>query len=357
MDLKQGPVSFVQLVKSGFSAANKAFDSALITALLLVLLNILILLIGAGAPFLLGSKALWLQVPLALLQVWTILLFVAATTLILATKLEKHGITASDAIRNAVLPAVYTTVAVLFVALPVTLFSVSALLTRSLAIQSFIFVTLPLILLPFLFTMHVTTLRGEAPIAALRYSWSLGTKHYIRILFTIIAIGAIFTVLGLAIVCLFHWTGITNPFLHWSKHLSGILVFLVCLIISLYVGLSIQAIFTALFLNLDYCNRLTQNREADIQLPSLETEEIETSQETASVGLTQTSVHTHSDEDTLRNLEQVYNAQEHLHLGKAQEEDRMPTILFDDEMARQLSKTNTKAQQPAKKTDAPADDA
>ena len=137
--------------------------------------------------------------------------------------------------------------------------------------------------------------------------------------------------------------------------MSGSLVLLVGIVFGLYVLLSIEAIFTALFLNLDYCHRPTKNRESDVPLAALEAEKVETSKETAEVGLVQTSVHTHTDEDTFRHLEQVYDAQEHLHLGKAEEEDRMPTILFDDEMAKQLTKTEENMRQQQQKTNNPTD--
>ena len=44
-----------------------------------------------------------------------------------------------------------------------------------------------------------------------------------------------------------------------------------------------------------------------------------------------------ADPDTARHLDQVYSAQEHLPQSLEQEEDRMPTILFDEEMAKQLA--------------------
>ena len=357
MELRQGPVSLVQLIAGGFRAANAAFDTSLALALMILFINILIVLIGAAAPFVLNDKiVLWVQLPLFSIQAWTILLFLTASIHILASKLESEPTTASDSLKNAVVPAMFLLISLVIVLAPVSLLSVGSILTRSLPLQCFMLVVLPLSILPFVFTLHIETLRQANPLSALRYSWALGTRHYIRVFVTVVSVITLCVALVLAIGCLLRMTGLTNPFLHWTKHVSGTLIFLVFVLLALYLFLAIEAIFTALFLNLDYMRYPALNKEQNQALANIEAEAIDSPKMAEEVGLTQTSVHTHSNEDTLKDLDKVYNAQDHLHLANHKEEDRMPTILFDDDMAEKLSKTDPNLPKPPSKAPKPPTD-
>ena len=107
---------------------------------------------------------------------------------------------------------------------------------------------------------------------------------------------------------------------------------IVMIALYLFVLSAIQSVLTILFLNLDYCHRSVHSREMDMAMKgnSLEID-------LGDVQVKQASVQAHADADTARHLEQVYSAQEHLAQAIAHQEDRMPTLLCDEEMAKQLA--------------------
>ena len=74
------------------------------------------------------------------------------------------------------------------------------------------------------------------------------------------------------------------------------------------------------------------------------------------ISVKQASVRTDADPDTARHLDQVYRAQEHLGPRPGAEEDRMPTILFDEDMARQLAESEEKMRQSKEAADKRKDD-
>ena len=120
--------------------------------------------------------------------------------------------------------------------------------------------------------------------------------------------------------------------------LLGAIVF-----ISLYafLFLVIASITTILFLNLDYCHRQVNSREMDMSLTGAALP-IDLA---ADVQVKQASVQAHADDAMAHHLDQVYRAQDYLANAIQQEEDRMPTLLFDEEMAKQLADHEAKLKQ------------
>ena len=111
---------------------------------------------------------------------------------------------------------------------------------------------------------------------------------------------------------------------------------IILVLLYLYFCLFVQAVWTGLFLNLDYADRPVQSRELNSQ------EGFVSQTVMPDVSIKQTSVQTSTDEAMTSHMEQVYNAQDHLAQALQEEEDRMPTILFDEDMAKELAENEEK---------------
>lgn len=361
MELKQGLLSVFKLVSGGMKTACRCFLSAFILLILLLIVFFLCRLADNQAAALLGPQlAGWAHTLLGLAQAALGLMSVLALIKLAAARAEKYGLTLSESLAAVWLPAGYFVLGFLLLSIPVFVLLLAACQIHAPQITVMVCIWLGLAALPFVLFPQVLVLRDEKPLPALRYSWDLGTDHYVRLVGVLLLLAVLVAFVALAASCavkglfpqLFSQQRLTTWLAALPQNHFLILVTVAALGI-LFIFLTILSTLTVLFLNLDYTHRLVQNRESDaaqaVTLAAATSDEV-----TPEVGVTQTSVRTHTDEDTARHLDQVYSAQEHLSRANAKEEDRMPTILFDDDLARQITQSE-QALQPAEAAPAEED--
>lgn len=347
MELRKGPISVFSLIFNALKTANLAFGSVLSLFILILLCFALIIGILIGANFLLGPRWLMiLYIPASVLMGFLNITFTMAVIQILAAKMEKRGYSAWESFTASLLPSLYFIASSLIIAVVFFAILFCAKLAHSSWVSTICLVVLALAALPFMFTQSVLALRDEGPISALKYSWELGSKNYFRILLVLITMVLCFTLFFLAVGCavkafapqlIFMLAQYINPFMFYFMTWQTFLLLVIIYAIGLYFYLFTQAVITGLFLNLDYTSRPTESRQIDMQAQTLQTKPAPGSNVMQEVSVTQASIKTDSMENTDQHLDQVYKAQEHLAQAIEQEEDRMPTILFDDDMARQLA--------------------
>ena len=378
MELKNGPVSTFKLFFYSLKAANQAFGTVLALAVMIVFFVALLAGICIGIsvllnrPFGLGAITL----PLPIINTFLQIVFMLATIRILGARFEKAGISAYESFRDAVVPAVYFIISSLILSIiaAAAVFFVLSLFNSSM-LMAVGLVAVCLALLPFCFTQQALILRAEGPISALRYSWELGVRHYVRILLTSILLILFFVFLILALFCIlkavlpaqyaFYLSAQGMPMLALVlpillmqvPKLYLLLGGFVLFILWLYFVLFAQGVWTGLFLNLDYLDRNAESRELNARAEAAAAAvNTPASDVMPDVSVKQASVRTDADPDTARHLDQVYRAQEHLARALEQEEDRMPTILFDEDMARQLAESEEKMRQSKEAADKRKDD-
>lgn len=349
MELKNGPISVFSLIFNALKTANQAFGSVVSLLILIVLCAVLMAGILVGANFLLGPRWLMiLYIPASILMAFLNITFTMAVIQILAAKMEKRGYSAWESFTGSLVPSLYFIASSILIGVVSFVIMFCANLAHSSWVSTICMLGLMLGLLPFMFTQSVLALRDEGPISALKYSWDLGSKNYLRILLVLITLVLCFAVFFLAVGCaikafapqlMFMLAQYMGPFMFSFMTWKTFLILLVIYAIGLYVYLFMQAVITGLFLNLDYSSRATDMPPTDIQAEAIKARSTPGSNTMAEVAVTQASIKTDSMENTDQHLDQVYKAQEHLAQAIEQEEDRMPTILFDDDMARQLAAT------------------
>ena len=377
MELKNGPVSTFKLFFYSLKAANQAFGTVLALAVMIVFFVALLAGICIGVSVLINSpfglKAI--SLPLPIINAFLQIVFMLATIRILGARFEKAGISAYESFRDAVVPAVYFIISSLILSIiAAAVFFVLSLLNSSM-LMAVGLVAVCLAMLPFCFTQQALILRAEGPISALRYSWELGVRHYVRILLTSILLILFFVFLILALFCIlkavlpdqyaFYLSAQGIPMLALVlpillmqvPKLYLLLGGFVLFILWLYFVLFAQGVWTGLFLNLDYLDRSAESRELNARAEAAAAAvNTPASDVMLDVSVKQASVRTDADPDTARHLDQVYRAQEHLAHALEQEEDRMPTILFDEDMARQLAESEEKMRQSKEAADKRKDD-
>lgn len=204
-------------------------------------------------------------------------------------------------------------------------------------------------------------LRDQGPFEAIHYSFQLteGTRIFTALgtmaIFFLIPSGFLATVLygGYVGIPLFFADSFNLAQLSpvWIGVLIGIGV------IYLAFNMAMPAFLVLVFLNQDYgYNRDSFTPNAQLQLNSRETQvfgsnnnvlppgagNIVTPEEVANVAVVKSSVSA-ATEDTVtqQHLQQVYQPKPEDLVQYTEEEDRMPTIMFDDEMARQIEQERT----------------
>ncbi|HJD20172.1 MAG TPA: hypothetical protein IAB21_06985 [Candidatus Avelusimicrobium excrementipullorum] len=377
MELKNGPVSTFKLFFYSLKAANQAFGTVLALAVMIVFFVALLAGICIGVSVLINSpfglKAI--SLPLPIINAFLQIVFMLASIRILGARFEKAGISAYESFRDAVVPAVYFIISSLILSIiAAAVFFVLSLFNSSM-LMAVGLLAVCLAMLPFCFTQQALILRAEGPISALRYSWELGVRHYVRILLTSILLILFFVFLILALFCIlkallpaqyaFYLSAQGMPMLALVlpillmqvPKLYLLLGGFVLFILWLYFVLFAQGVWTGLFLNLDYLDRNAESRELNARAEAAAAA-VNTlaSDVMPDVSVKQASVRTDADPDTARHLDQVYRAQEHLARALEQEEDRMPTILFDEDMARQLAESEEKMRQSKEAADKRKDD-
>ena len=348
MELKKGPLSFSQLVVGGLQAANRAFGAALALFAIVFAITLLTTMVQAFGVWVFPRYAFLIQIPLGLCLILLGIMTPLALIQILASKIEKTGESAWNCLTSCVLPAVYFVASSFLLAIPALLIMGAAFLSHSSLIVALCYIVLSFLMLPFIFVQHAIALRGETPVSALWYSWKLATHHYVRILLYLFGIGAVIFILLLSCLCVakaFHAEWLGNPMMLQMHLLAlpklylllGSFIFFVVYVFGL---LTFQAIITLLFLNLDYCHRQVKTREHDTPLVQAAIGITDPVELLSEVKVKHASIETSVNENTISHLEKVYSAQEHLSQAvQQQEEDRMPTLLFDEEMIKKLAET------------------
>ena len=353
MDIKNAPISFFSLIFHSLKVANQAFGSIL--SLFIIFVVLIALVIGAvvGSLFLWGPRYLFiLYIPASIFLGFLNFVFMTAIIQILAAKIERRGFSAWEGLTGSIVPSFYFILSSIILGIPVYLLLFAAMLTHSTIVYVLCIVALFFVTLPFTFTLHAAALRDEGPISALRYSWELGSRNYLRILLTVLGLILLMLLFFLALGCAIKafWPELlvqlpfylAMPVLLFQSKITFFVALILFYLICLYFFSVIQCIWTGLFLNLDYMSRSSLNRELENAMANAPVvpEPIQPSDAVMpDVMIKQASIRTDADADpdTARHLDQVYSAQEHLPQSLEQEEDRMPTILFDEEMAKQLA--------------------
>lgn len=351
MDIKESH-SFIVLLFKSFALMNRTFSVLLVLVLLAV--------VGVGGLYAL----LLLNVPpliiAGLIGLYTSLLGVMLIKLF-TTRAENDNLSLSDIAFASVLPTLYTIIFLLIVA--IIMLSVGFIVNMMGGLQSkvvlFPFVLLGLFcLVRFLFTPISIAAREQNPVQAFLYSWQLTSKHWIYVsaaLVTVLIVGGGIiggVGYGLYVAIPLYFAESFN-----LAQLSGIWIAVLAAFGFFGIGIifSMMSYIVLVFLNLDYReNRgsvpssLPQAQvtsQAPTEAPAAE--QAGTVQE---VQILRASVKSQDEDDTLtQHLEQVYQPKPE-DIVQYAEEDRMPTILFDDAMAKQMENDRLKWEQEKAKS-------
>ncbi|MCQ2410665.1 MAG: hypothetical protein MJ053_04025 [Elusimicrobiaceae bacterium] len=280
-----------------------------------------------------------------------------------AGEIEQEKASFSDLLASSALPGIYTVIVLLIygvlgiaVSMIIRGMGLPRLSPVVLAVAALVGL---LIFMHILFAIITIALREQDPFHAILYSCKMQAKHFLAtlaamlmsIVFPLILIGACTYVAHYAISTYtsttFDPAKITTP---WTIGL-GIL-----LGVSILIYLSMHAFLVSVFLNLDYRDNdnedlpATQHARATLAAP--EVRATVATQNMKSVQVLKASVKTHAaDESISQHLSEVYQPKPE-DIVTYTEEDRMPTILFDDEMAAQLAQERAKWEQEKAKSQA-----
>lgn len=274
---------------------------------------------------------------------------------LLAAKAEKSDESISNSFSAAIFPSVYMLVFSVIVGAALGGLAIVAAMSRSLwvigglAVLVFFFGVARLVFAPL-----AIAVREQGPVAAIVYSWELTGKNYLAVIgMLLISMLLPYLVMGGIVYALyvniplhfadsFNLAALTLP---WYV-LGGLLSLL-----FLFLWFSMTAFVVLVFLNRDYGD----NRDSFIPLPEARLAAQPTQvfgadnnvlpsnlgmpvrpEDVQGLSVVKASVKTNPDSDSMQeHLDQVYQ-QKKEDLVQYQEEDRMPTILFDDDMARQI---------------------
>lgn len=274
---------------------------------------------------------------------------------LLAAKAEKSGESISNSFSAAIFPSVYMLVFSIIAGVALAGLGIVAAFSRSLwvmgalAVIVFFFGIARLIFAPL-----AIALREQGPVAAITYSWDLTGKNYPAVIGMLLissllpplvmgGIGyALYVNIPLHFADSFNLAALTPPWYVLGALLGLFFIFL---------WFSMTAFIVLVFLNRDYGD----NRDSFVPLPEARLANQPTQvfgadnnvlpanlgmpvrpEEVQGLSIVKASVKTSTDSDSAQeHLDQVYQ-QKKEDLIQYEEEDRMPTILFDDDMARQI---------------------
>lgn len=274
---------------------------------------------------------------------------------LLAAKAEKSGESIFNSFSAAIFPSVYMLVFSIIIGVALAGLGIVAAFSRSvwviggLAVLVFFFGVARLIFAPL-----AIAVREQGPVAAIVYSWELTGKNYPAVIGMLLissllppllmgGVGyALYVNIPLHFADSFNLAALTMP---WYV-LGALLAFF-----FMFVWFAMTAFIVLVFLNRDYGD----NRDSFIPLPEAQLAAQTTQvfgadnnvlpanlgmpvrpEEVQGLSVVKASVKTNTDADSMQeHLDQVYQ-QKQEDLIQYTEEDRMPTILFDDDMARQI---------------------
>ena len=344
MDIREEQNLF-SLLTGSFSVANRAGGSLL--ALLIVAI------IGEVAV---AALVFWLQWPKFVFSIfnnlYSMFLWVVFIRIITA-KAENSDESFTDSVAAAPLPTVYYLV--YFIIVCVAAFAIGCVAAFSGPLAVIPAIVAVYFFLRLMFAPMAIATRGQGPISALLYSWQLTRGHLLYIIGALLVAGLLpFLFIGTVGYSLY--VGIPLYFadsfsiLHLS--LTWRIVLAAIVLIFFFILLAVNVFGVLLFLKFDYDymrdafvpqaqpnpnNPPTpvfgpQNNVLPPGMGQLVTDDDLGPQ----VQVLQSSIQTHADDPALtQHLDQVYQPQQQ-DFVQYTEEDRMPTILFDDDMAKQL---------------------
>ena len=361
MELKNGPLSVFRLVGYSLKTANQSFGACLLAVIITFLLCALLMGIMFLSVRINPMFPIILQIPLSLIMAFLAVNFQLGVLHIVYSKIEKTGCTVMDSLKLAIVPSFYYIIASLLLAAPIIFILLLSVFSGSKMTFLCVYAVMCLLVFPiWLFLPTALVIRQLGPIESLKYAWDLGKAFYLRIVFTILAVIIGCAVIALAVICLLKafapaWI---DFFLSMANNTDKaafalpaataayslpllILGFVFYVIFYFFFFVASQAFITILFLNLDYTlngnlSMPTLSPISPDDISAIPTEALPVEQQ-EEITVEQEAIHTESiNEDTVRQLSEVYNPQEHLDQAVDQEEDRMPTILFDEEMLKQF---------------------
>ena len=368
MDLKERQNIF-RLLWEGLRLVNRSGSVLIVFMVVSVLLNAV------------GPIALHFGVSNILIQLYDMVIssfLLVVLFRLLAAKADNFGESFSNSLSAAVIPAVYMIVLNLFLGLISAAFVfVGGLVAYSLKTVGLILVLLVglFVFVRLCFAGAAVALKDQGPIQAIIYSWQL-TSHagtFIRTFFMLLAmmllpvlyiaafLRTLYVVIPLYFADSFNLLNLSPEW--YAVALGGGLLFLVVSFWSL-------ATFVLFFLNCDYGeNRGSYTPDAQADLFSQQTQVFGADNnvlpanlgkpvhmaDVAGVNVVKSSVKTgHDAAGVQEHLSQVYQPQQNDVVEYA-DEDRMPTILFDDDMAKQIEENrklfeHKKKEEPKKDT-------
>ncbi len=344
MDLKENQNIF-RLFIEGFRLANRAMLSVLISLVLLsaVLLGIVFAIDHFGLPKFLISILKFIFNAYTLVLIWRLL----------AAKADNFGESISNAMRASVKPAAYMAIFSLLLA-GGWLLCLLAIVFLPWALRIIVLLGAAFVGLRLAFASTAIALKDQGPVSALIYSWELTGRNFWKTLgmcllsfgFCSLLSGALVYAAFLIIPLYFADSfSLVNLTLQWK-------VALVCFGLFLsFIWVAGFSSFLLFFLNCDYgANRGSFTSKAEAQLVQQPTQvfgednnvlppgvgKTVSQEDVKNLGVVKSSVRTGGDSHELKeHLQQVYTPRPDDTVQYA-DEDRMPTILFDDDMAKQM---------------------
>lgn len=366
MDIREQQNIF-KLLWGGLGLVNRAGTTLVLYVIIFLLLNSL-----SGLLLHFNIHPIFVQ----LLNICFSSFLVILLWRILAAKVDNFGESFSNSITSSVIPSLYLLVfnmvmgvfsgILAFLVIPMCRYTGSIGLI-------FIGLLIAFLVVRLCFVIPSIALREQGPIKAIIYSWEMtsGIKNFLR---TFVAILVCSILPGLFFLAVLRTLYVVIP-LHFADSFNlaeltptWYVVGGVCVLGLAAVSCWAFATFLLFFLNCDYGeNRSSYTPEPEIQINSQVTQvfgednnvlppgvgKVVTEQD-VHVSIKKASVKTTSDDNEFKeHLEQVYQPKPEDFVQYA-EEDRMPTILFDDEMAKQIEQNQqmwTKKEEPASKSD------
>ena len=352
MDIRE-PHSFIALFFASFQLINRAFGALFGFALAAI--------IGYGLIVALTFTPVPQFVTALLLAFYSIFLTVVFFKL-LAAKAEEDNLSLPDLSASSLLPTIYMIILFLllgFIALCVGFVQRVIGTDPSLPVRIVMGVVSFIFYVGTFFAPLVVAVREQNPIAALVYGFQLSKRHVFYVIATLILMALTPTVImgaigyGLYVTIPLYFADSFN-LLQPSAPWIGVGVVLV--LIALFIQLAMAAYYVLVFLNLDY----RDNRLATPELPQAQITPQPgqvlppgagpAAQTYQDMQVTKASVKSNATEDLLdQHLDQVYQPKKE-DMVQYTEEDRMPTILFDDDMAQQMELNRQKWEQEKAKS-------
>lgn len=351
----QEPQSLFSLWLAQFGVANRTLGKVIKISIILLIPYVLlaaalyalkpsgpIALVFCGILFVLYTLFLAFGSPLMLMRIF-------------AADIEGFPESTSETITRCLLPTLYIIIYQILFGILSCLISFIGNFTRSSIVAGLLNLIFTLcVTIRLVYTAMAIAVREKGPIEGAAYSWQLTSgAGYMRtlgmcfmsvVLPILVVIGGILAFYGLYVGIPLYMPNsfdIANLSPFW--YIAGGLV----MIVLLFLGLCMSAFPLLVFLNLDNDNYqkqyaaptpdlVTENSEEDtLNTYPTPGAKADPTPDLEDLTVQRTAVHTQGHESMQEHLDKVYKPQKQEFI-QYEDEDRMPTILFDDDMAKQL---------------------